>query len=343
MGRFDDIKRSVGPAELLSALGVDEAYHPQAAGEKRAQCLRCDGSQTNTMSIAPDGTGYGLWHCHRCGASGDAFDLAQKHLALSSKIELLQLYKAGLRSAVTRIQPRRQPHSTQPNSHTTIRRDLNLKKAEKLIRGSIPFRDSEIALCYLQSRGLSQSDFDDAVGGLLFHPAVPYWQQGTCSTHPALLAAINDINNRPIGLHLTYLAADGCDKAQLEPARKLHPSWIEGPIRGAVRLVEADPSLPLIVGEGIETVLSARALSAELPDGPYPCWAALNTSLLKQFKPHPKVSRIIIAADHDPSGAGEKAARFLADRLLEAGNLEVQISMPAEPGDWNDVLKRRNR
>ena len=340
--RFQQIKRSTGPGELLASLGVPDAYHPQASRYRRAQCPLCEGGQTGTLSIAPTETGYGVWLCHRCKSGGDAFDLAQEYLGLSSKRELLQLCDAGRRTAATNTRPTPLAASL-PDPSATVRRHRNLARAKRLIRGSIPFRESEIALRYLKSRGLSTAPADPAIRGLYFHPRAPYWQEGACTHHPALLAAIESPDDVLIGLHLTYLAADGHGKAQLAPARKLHPSWIKSSIRGAVRLVNADSSLPLIVGEGIETVLAARILSAERPDGPFPCWATLNTSLLKHFNPPPEVSRVIVATDHDLSGAGEKAARLLEFRLKESSGLRVEVRIPTRPGDWNDVLNRRNR
>jgi hypothetical protein len=55
----------------------------------------------------------------------------------------------------------------------------------------------------------------------------------------------------------------------------------------------------------------------------------------------PTVRTVIILADHDASGAGERAARTAAQRWLAEGR-RVQIAMPPEPGtDFDDVLLGR--
>jgi putative DNA primase/helicase len=72
-----------------------------------------------------------------------------------------------------------------------------------------------------------------------------------------------------------------------------------------------------------------------------PAWAALSTSGIKALLLPPVVRTVIILADHDVNGAGERAARAAAERWLAEG-LRVQLAMPPEPGsDFNDVLVGR--
>ena len=54
--------------------------------------------------------------------------------------------------------------------------------------------------------------------------------------------------------------------------------------------------------------------------------------------PPPLASLVIVAADHDRNGVGERAARIAAGRWLVEGR-RVRIAMPPEPGsDFNDLL-----
>ena len=102
-----------------------------------------------------------------------------------------------------------------------------------------------------------------------------------------------------------------------------------------------DPNKPMIVGEGIETVLSAMQLSK---------WhgiACTGTSFLEVVEP-PEASLYVIAADSDPvnpktgNRPGDKAATALADRLTRDGH---KCRIATAPGngkakvDWNDVLR----
>src|SRR5690606_8618466 len=88
------------------------------------------------------------------------------------------------------------------------------------------------------------------------------------------------------------------------------------------------------VAEGIETAIAAATLFR------IPVWSVLNTTLMEKWQPPKGVKRVTICADHDANFAGHKAAYTLAFRLANAG-LEVDVRVPDEVGDWNDVLCTR--
>ena len=92
----------------------------------------------------------------------------------------------------------------------------------------------------------------------------------------------------------------------------------------------------LLIGEGIETCLAAMQATA------MPAWAALSTSGMVALVLPPIVRQVIILADHDANGAGERAARTAAQRWLAEGR-SVRIAMPPEPGtDFNDMLSGKS-
>lgn len=67
-------------------------------------------------------------------------------------------------------------------------------------------------------------------------------------------------------------------------------------------------------------------------------WAALSTSGMATLALPSIVRTVIILADHDVNGAGERAARTSAGRWLAEGR-RVQIALPPEPGtDIADLL-----
>jgi hypothetical protein len=77
----------------------------------------------------------------------------------------------------------------------------------------------------------------------------------------------------------------------------------------------------------------------------WPAWAALSTSGIASLilPPLPLAATVVILADNDPSGAGERAAHTAAQRWL-AERRRVRIAMPPEPGtDFNDVLRGLGR
>jgi putative DNA primase/helicase len=156
----------------------------------------------------------------------------------------------------------------------------------------------------------------------------PALRQPDGSRGPAMVARIDSIRGELIGVHRTWLCrdADGrwrrCDRAMLGQTSG-----------GAVRLSPAAETL--LVGEGIETVLAAMTAIG------MPGWAALSTSGLVKLELPPIVRTVIILADHDVSGAGERAARIAAAGWLTEGR-RVRIALPPEPGsDFNDVLLAR--
>ena len=127
----------------------------------------------------------------------------------------------------------------------------------------------------------------------------------------------------PLGIHRTYLSADGRAKAPIEPQKMML-----GPCKGgAVRL--GKPDHLLMVGEGIETCLAAMQSSGN------PAWAALSTSGMKALKLPKSVTEVIVLADGDE--AGVSAAEFCALRWKREGRL-VRIAHPPEGQDFNDML-----
>ena len=101
---------------------------------------------------------------------------------------------------------------------------------------------------------------------------------------------------------------------------------------GAIRLAEHDPDAELIVAEGVESTFSAMQLFGRAG------WAAVYAGGLKTIELPPDVRRIIIAADNDASGAGQRNALAAYDRWTAEGR-SVRIKTPPDVGDdFNDVL-----
>jgi phage/plasmid primase-like uncharacterized protein len=97
-----------------------------------------------------------------------------------------------------------------------------------------------------------------------------------------------------------------------------------------VRLAPAAQTV--LMGEGLETVMSGMvALSL-------PAWAALSTSGLKRLVLPAIVSTVVICADNDENGAGQRAAHAAAQRWLGEGR-RVRVVMAPDPStDIADVL-----
>jgi putative DNA primase/helicase len=154
------------------------------------------------------------------------------------------------------------------------------------------------------------------------------WHREARAHLPAMVALVEHVARGVVGVHRTYLARDDAESWRRRDRASLGP--IAG---GAVRLAPAADTL--MVGEGVETCLAA------MQAWPLPAWAALSTSGLVALMLPPSVGTVVILADCDANGAGERVAYAAADRWLSEDR-RVKIAMPPEPGiDFNDVLLGR--
>ena len=182
--------------------------------------------------------------------------------------------------------------------------------------------DGTHAEAYLHARGLARCRFP----ALRFHPALFYRDGGGVRRLPALVAAVTAHDGDIItGVHRTWLDPRRPAKAILSSPRKAL-----GRVHGhAVRFGDPADGASLLVGEGIETVLSLVTASPDITAA-----AALSAGSLGAFAPPAGVTRLVIAHDNDPEGA--RAALRLARRCARAGVAATVISPKGE--DFNDDL-----
>jgi hypothetical protein len=178
---------------------------------------------------------------------------------------------------------------------------------------------------YLRSRGIHRTS-----PVLRFHEEAPHRLRINL---PAMMAPIVDVTGEMIGVHLTYLRRDGSGKAGL---LKDFQRECRGVIRaGGIRLMGHDPAVELIIGEGIESAFSASQIFG------LPAWSAGSAGGLKTMELPPEARRILIAADNDESGCGQRNALAAYDRWTAEGR-SVRIKTPPEFGtDFNDLLLMR--
>ena len=142
---------------------------------------------------------------------------------------------------------------------------------------------------------------------------------------PALVAAVTGDGGRVFGVQRTWL-----DPRQPAKAGVAVPRKALGRIHGlAVRFGAPDDSAPLVVGEGIETVLSLVTAVPEITAA-----AALSAGSLGAFAPPPGLARLVIARDNDEDGA--LAAERLATRCARLG-IAATVVVPVG-NDFNDDL-----
>ena len=179
--------------------------------------------------------------------------------------------------------------------------------------------DGTHAESYLRARGLARCRFSC----LRFHPELRYREGSSVRRLPALVAAVTGDDGAVTGVQRTWLDPRSPAKAGVASPRKAL-----GRVYGrAVRF--GRPDATLLVGEGIETVLSVVTAVPEVKAA-----AALSAGSLGAFAPPPGLTRLLIARDNDEEG--ERAAMRLARRCARA-RLAALCLVP-EGDDFNDDL-----
>ena len=248
------------------------------------------------------------------GEHGDLLDIIAKRTGISRFPDLL----AEARAHLGRPQP--VPPDT-PVPRKAKAPGGTPAAAARLFAASMPVAGT-LADTYLRARGIGHGG---VMSALRFHPKCWHRDEGQTKSipRPALIAAVTDGAGRCQGAHRTWLAQDGKDKAPVEVQRRAM-GYLLG---NAVRLAPCDDIL--VVGEGIETMLSVREAAPGLP-----VWAALSSSHLGAVLLPEGLQRLYIAIDRDP--AGQRAAERLTIRASEAG-IAVRVLEP-RLGDFNDDL-----
>lgn len=204
---------------------------------------------------------------------------------------------------------------------------------------SLALDDPEASLArkYLASRGLNNVSH---LPHVRFIQELPYFndETGKFERYPALLSVISQANGQTATLHRTFLAPNGLSKADVANPRKEFPTPSCFQKRGGAIRLDNAKSPVLLVAEGLETALSAQAISG------YPAWSTVNAGMLEALEVPDYVKVVTIFADRDRSYTGQYAAINLCKRLREKG-LKAMVFLPpyAIPEDkkgidWNDVI-----
>ena len=269
----------------------------------------------STCAFAPPGPP-GKWTDAATGEHGDLLDLIGHRIGASTLGPALDEARAFLALAVgVRKDPEAAPRADPPASWD------GAAAARRLWRRCRPLEGTQ-AEAYLRARGLG----DCRSPSLRFHPALAYRDAAGWRRFPALVAAVSGPDGALEGVQRTWLHPERPAKAPVAQPRKAL-----GRVHGhAVRFgAPGGTSTTLLVGEGIETVLSLVAAAPALPAA-----AALSAGSLAAFVPPPGTARLLIAADRD--AAGRRAAAGLEARVLAQG-LAATVLTPAH-GDFNDDL-----
>jgi hypothetical protein len=259
------------------------------------------------------GAAAGHWTDAASGQYGDLLDLIRLNRGLLTLSEAFDEARAFLN------EPPRQ--ATEFAAYDTAARNP-AKAAARLFALTSPVPGT-IAETYLRSRGIT-ADLDYPALGFLANCYYRAEDNPEPKPLPALIARVTDLNGRTMGVHRTWLRADGGGKADLPEPRKALGELHGHGVRFGI------PSVVLAAGEGIETMLALRTVLAHLPSV-----AALSAAHLGALRLPDGLKRLYIACDNDR--AGLDAGLALATRAISQG-IAARLLVP-DGKDFNDDLK----
>ena len=310
----------VAAALAARAEEVCRRYLPQGRRQGRywtAGDIRGAKGRSLFVRLAPPGVP-GKWTDASTGEHGDLLDLIRIASGAGS-------LRAALAEAHAFFASPAMPAAGSPD-------DYNPADAARRLWQRCRAIDGTHAEAYLRARGIQRCRF----AALRFHPALFYRDGGGVRRLPALVAAVTaDAGQHPgpgeypgHGL-VTGVLRTWLDPSRLAKANVARPRKALGRVHGHAVRFGTSACGTLLVGEGIETVLSVvTAIPGTVAA------AALSAGSLGAFAPPAGVTRLVIARDNDAEG--ERAAERLVRRCARTG--VAALAVVPEGNDFNDDL-----
>ena len=150
----------------------------------------------------------------------------------------------------------------------------------------------------------------------------------------ALIRRAND--GEPIGLHVTFLKADGSGKAPIEPNRRIY-----GAFKGGVVKLQRLTDQELVLSEGLESGFADIVMRRSRPKfRTAATWSALAAGNLHSLSLPPKASLIRVLSDGDRAASAAITKAYL--RWRHEGR-ETRIIRFGDGIDANDYLIQQSR
>ncbi|MDB5738254.1 MAG: hypothetical protein JWO65_1922 [Sphingomonas bacterium] len=260
----------------------------------------------------------GLYHCHGCGAAGDAMTWLTKGEGLSFQAAFHAL--AGNDFPEVSSEDR-----VQRATEDEASREAAIAEARSFWIGATdPYGTP--AETYLRGRGISSTIPPSFRFGMV--PAGKDENDRWKRPLPALIGAVTK-GDELTGIQRIFLTDDGQGKRWGKKSKLTLGRFVGGAVKMGNR--RSDP-VEVIVTEGPEDALS---LAQELPD--QEVWAALGTANIAMLTFPASVKAVVIASQND--AAGERATAAAASAMIERG-LSVRLMRPDTAfKDWNDQLR----
>ncbi len=352
------------------ALSLGASRQIATGRERGVPCPGCGGH--DRFSVDPVKN---LFLCRKSGAGGDPIALVR------------HVHGVGFADAVAMLagdaampERRREPDAEQENKYRRKARE----RAHRVWTSAAPSRAGGLVARYLELRSIPFPSWPPRT--LRETPSLAYWHWSKVSQElvklhagPAMIAAITGPDGRFIGVHRTWLdLSRPGGKAEIfdpDTGEQLQAKKVEGSQRGGkVELRGGFFERTIVIGEGIETVLSWQALN---PARQPILWCGLNLDNIAgkaaDRMPHPTLKTTdslgrtrtvrvsgptpdpddrdclqipagltdaaILLGDGDSDRFTTQAAMARAERRLAP--LPARTDWAPDGSDWNDVLRSR--
>jgi len=253
------------------------------------------------------------FHCYGCGEHGNRLAWLTKVEGMTKAEAMAALYDG----AVAHVESAATKQSAEDKYAYIMRlwteaRPLIGSPAERYLR---------------DTRGIDTSRLPGSIHeALRFHPHCPF---GANNRVPCLIALMRDpLSDAPVGIHRTALTRDPDGRIDRTDRRMFGKA-------GVVKLWPAESRL--IVGEGLETVLSAATRMTYRGQWLTPAWATLSSHMLRELPPIPGIEQLIIVVDNDPEG--QDAAQHTCTMWRCADRKVIPLVPKTAGADANDVLR----
>ena len=351
-------------ADRLQILGLN-----RAGSEMVGPCPCCGGKDRFAINTARN-----VWNCRICATGGDGIALVRHVLGCDFKAALGYLCGEQRVELDPAERARRERAAAERKAQEDARaeryRERAIKDARHIWRQAVPADDTPVA-DYLAGRRVDPRRVTGTLPACLrYAEAHPYIKaiKGAKRAEvvfrgPAMIAAIQGPDGRARAVHQTWVdPARLGKKAEITVnGERLDSKMVRGAKKGgAIRLWTPPGAEVLVMGEGIETTLSALVCEA-VPGAAY--WAGVDLGNMGgkamrgkcmryagipdmtdrfAFVPPEWVRRLIFIQDGDSDPKATRAALLCGLRRamrLRPG-LRGQIVHAGEGRDLNDVLRR---
>jgi hypothetical protein len=200
----------------------------------------------------------------------------------------------------------------------------NLNSADAIWRAASALGPE--AVDYFAKRGIDINQVPGH-GGLRFHPRCSWLGD----TKPCIIGRFTTaLGNEPRGIWRRPITGE-------------KPIAL-GLMSGCVIRLWADEAVEqgLVIGEGVETVLSAATRIHHKGTLLQPAWAVCTAGNLENFPVLSGIEALTVLVDNDASGTGQEAAAICAARWSAGGREVIRLTPKVLGEDFNNVVLRHD-